>query len=224
MSFCSRLGNLGVKPDILKVVNSCYPLVTYREQDPAESSSSSSEFLIRTAQQRDLLSLAEILADSFHDRTGIMRWTYPLLRMGIYEDLRSRLRSTSPHYVCLVAVDPRQTDSNSPAGTVAGTVEMALRSPYAWQGRGTQYPYISNLAVRKSHRRRGIAQKLLLTCEQTSREWGFPDLYLHVLENNQQARQLYFKLGYRLHEIDSGWSSWLLRHPRRLFLHKTLES
>ncbi|MFB2924233.1 MULTISPECIES: GNAT family N-acetyltransferase [Aerosakkonema] len=179
-------------------------------------------FLIRAAKARDLTALAEILADSFHSRVGIGGWIYPLLRLGIYEDLRTRLQSTSPRYICLVAVEPvttRPTDCDY----LAGTVEMALRSTHPWLPIGLpQYPYVSNLAVRTECRRQGAAQQLLLTCERIALGWGFHDIYLHVLENNHQARRLYFKLGYRLHQVDSSWSSLLLGRPRRLLLHKRL--
>jgi ribosomal protein S18 acetylase RimI-like enzyme len=190
-----------------------------------------SHFQIRPAQSVDLTALAEILADGFHSQEGIFGWAYPLLRLGIYEDLRNRLRSASPHYICLVAYDPAAT-CTSEGDDLTGTVEMAVRSTDLWQCDGNasaksvrcRYPYLSNLAVRPTHQRRGIAQQLLLKCERVALSWGFQDIYLHVLENNHQARQLYFKLGYRLHQVDSSWSAWLLGRPRQLFLHKRLRA
>ena len=206
------------------VVNPCFSFLTPYEPAPAGQDTFAAcacHFTIRTAQAQDLTTLAEILADSFHPRTGIMGWAYPMLRLGIYEDLRNRLRSTSPHYVCLIAVAAVSTVTDS-REELAGTVEIALRSTPSWQSRGTQYPYISNLAVKKSCRRQGVARQLLLACERTSLEWGFSDIYLHVLENNHQARQLYLKSGYQLHLVEPSYSSWLLGRPKRLFLHKHL--
>lgn len=194
-------------------------------QPAAGSSERSSHFQIRAAQPGDLTGLAEILANSFHSRDGILGWAYPLLRLGIYEDLRNRLRSTSPHHICLVAFDPtaRTATQSCPydAGDeLAGTVEMALRSTEPWASNRSRHLYLSNLAVRPTYRRRGVAGQLLLNCERVALSWGFQDLYLHVLENNHQARQLYFKLGYRLHRVDSSWRALLLGQPRQLFLHK----
>lgn len=166
---------------------------------------------IRAAQLNDLTGVAEILTDSFHSQQGILGWAYPLLRLGIYEDLRNRLRSTSPHHVCLVAAI---------GDKLAGTVEMGVRSIELRAS--SSYPYLSNLAVHPDARRQGVAGKLLLNCERVALSWGFHDLYLHVLENNHQARQLYFKLGYQLHSFDSSWSAWLLGRPRQLLLHKHL--
>jgi len=179
-------------------------------------------FHIRAAQSVDLASLAELLADGFHSQDGIFGWAYPLLRLGIYEDLRNRLRSTPPHHICLVAIEDPTATGTSVAEDLAGTVEMSLRSTNLWQCNGSGYPYLSNLVVHSTHRRRGVARQLLLNCERVALSWGFQDLYLHVLENNHQARQLYFKLGYRLHQVDGSWSAWLLGRPRQMFLHKHL--
>jgi ribosomal protein S18 acetylase RimI-like enzyme len=205
-------------------------------QTATGQSQHSSHFQIRAAQSEDLTGLAEILGDSFHSQEGILGWTYPLLRLGIYEDLRNRLRSTSPHHICLVAVDRivRAAAEGCPKGAgdeLAGTVEMTVRSPQPWARNGNaaksvhyRYAYLSNLAVRQTHRRRGVAGQLLLNCERVALSWGFQDLFLHVLENNHQARQLYFKLGYQLYQVDSSWSTWLLGQPRQLFLHKHLSA
>jgi len=206
------------------VVNPCFSFLTPYEPASAGQdavTAGASHFTIRTAQAGDLTTLAEILTDSFHPRTGIMGWIYPMLRLGIYEDLRNRLRSTSPHYVCLVAVSSVSMIAGSQEELV-GTVEIALRSPSSWQPRSSQYPYISNLAVTKSCRRKGVARQLLLACERTALEWGSRNLYLHVLENNHQARQLYLKTGYQLHQVEPSYSAMLLGRPKRLFLHKHL--
>ncbi len=213
-------------PKYFVVVNPCFSFLTPYEPAPAGQdavAASASHFTIRTAQARDLATLAEILTDSFHPETGLVRWLHPLLRLGIYEDLRNRLRSASPHYLCLVAVATDSTVAGSREELV-GTVELTLRSPPSWQSRSSQYPYISNLAVRQSCRRQGVARQLLLACERTSLEWGFQDLYLHVLENNHQARQLYLKTEYQLCRVEPSYSAWLLGRPKRLFLHKNLSS
>ena len=192
----------------------------------AAQSDSTPHFEIRTVQLGDLTGLAGILADSFHVQQGIWGWAYPLLRLGIYEDLRTRLRSPSSQHICLVAAnhtDRAATEDIGSAGNdLAGSIEMALRSTDSWSRNDCRYPYLSNLAVHPTRRRRGVARQLLLKCEQVALSWGYQDIYLHVLENNHQARQLYFKMGYRLHQVDSNWSTWLLGRPRHLFLHKHL--
>jgi GNAT superfamily N-acetyltransferase len=168
----------------------------------------------------DLAELVEVLADSFYPRAGMMRWFLPILRLGVYEDLRYRLRSSLPsNYVCLVAfvfVPSRDKPD------LAGTVEISLRSTNPFQFHSLPYPYLSNLAVRLDVRRQGVAQKLLHACERVALDLGFEDLYLHVLEDNHQARQLYAKAGYQTQQESSFWQCWFLGQPRKLLLHKRL--
>jgi ribosomal protein S18 acetylase RimI-like enzyme len=198
-------------------------------------------FLIRTVRQQDLAMLAEVLASSFHGQEGWMRWVYPLLKAGIQEDLRSRLLTRGPHYACLAAVQPSATPSRTTPAEVGrspqaalslvthrdevilGSVEVALKTPSLLQPWLSKYIYISNLAVKADCRRRGVAQQLLHTCERVALDWGFTDLYLHVLENNHNARRLYEKVGYRLQRIDVNPLSLMLGHPRQLFLRKQLK-
>lgn len=179
-----------------------------------------SSLQVRPATSADLTGLTDVLAESFHSREGLFGWIYPILRLGIYEDSRYRLLTNPDQYLCLVAVIP---GVRSPKPYILGTIEIGLRSRYPWQlSLTSRYLYISNLAVHPQYRQMGIAQKLLASCEQIAHSWGFSNLYLHVLENNHQARGLYYKMGYRLIEIDSGWDSALLGQPRRLFLQKKI--
>lgn len=186
-----------------------------------------SGFSIRVAASNDLTQLADILAMSFHSREGFVEWVYPVLRLGIYEDLKNRLRSKAEHYICLVAELVSRdlgTENYRSPGTqsITGTIEMALRSRFPWQIPSYDYPYLSNLAVHPEYRRQGVAQQLLNNCEDTAREWGFSEIYLHVLENNHAARQLYYQAGYRLQQVDWHWTYWLFGQPRRLFLRKQI--
>lgn len=205
------------------MVNPCFSFVTSHEvaseaqQTPTIDASS---LIIRRAKDRDLITLSEILADSFHSQKGIWRLVYPIWRLGIYEDVRHRLRANSPHYACLVALHPDSFLDDSD-GLLVGTVEIALRSSPSWQTQGYHYPYISNLAVRSSCRRQGVAGQLLLACEDQALAWGFPHLYLHVLDSNHTARQLYRKSGYQLHHVEPSSSLWR-PYPQRLLLHKRL--
>ncbi|AFY53163.1 acetyltransferase [Rivularia sp. PCC 7116] len=177
-------------------------------------------FQIRICTVSDLTSIAQIIAESFHSRDGIWGWAFPLLRLGIYEDLKHRLATSAPHHVCLVAVD---TSTKASLDLVA-TVELSVRLGDAWTYAGTRksYAYLSNLAVHPQYRRQGAARALLTSCEKVASDWGFQDLYLHVLENNHQARQLYFKLGYRMHQIDSNWNTFFFRRSRQILLYKHL--
>jgi ribosomal protein S18 acetylase RimI-like enzyme len=175
---------------------------------------------IRAATSADLASVAQIIAESFHSQKGIWGWAFPLFRLGIYEDLRHRLSSATPHHICLVAVDTTVGGSHQ----IVGTVEMGVRFSDSWAYVHKSFPYLSNLAVHPKYRRHGVASGLLNKCEQVSQEWGFQDMYLHVLENNYQAKQLYFKLGYRVHKVESRWDTFFFNHSKQIFLHKHLHS
>ncbi len=176
------------------------------------------QFQIRAATSADLPGIAQIIAESFHSQKGLWGWAFPLFRLGIYEDLKYRLASMTPHHVCLVAVDTSSTGNHQ----ILGTVELGVRFNDSWTNIQKSYPYLSNLAVHPKYRRYGLASSLLISCEQVCQDWGFEDLYLHVLENNHQARQLYFKLGYRVHGVESNWNSFFFYPSRQIFLHKRL--
>ncbi|MBF2078726.1 MAG: GNAT family N-acetyltransferase [Synechococcales cyanobacterium T60_A2020_003] len=185
-------------------------------------------FLIRTARPHDLRDLSDLLADSFYKPDGQASWLFPLFRLGIYEDLRHRFHEQAPHYACLAAVD-YSTRLNLQAtlgisDIVVGTIELSAKTPKFWNMRTEPYLYISNLAVRPTHRRQGIALKMLTACEQIALDWGFSEIYLHVLETNKDARKLYKKAGYQAESIDTGIGSILFGKPRQLFLRKTLTS
>lgn len=177
---------------------------------------------IRAAQLKDLAALVELLSDSFYPNVGFMRWFLPLMRVGVYEDLRYRLRSSASDYVCLVAVILPSTYETPTTRDLVGTVEITFRSTSPFQFRSLPYPYLSNLAVYSDVRRQGTAQKLLGACESIALEGGFQDLYLHVLEDNHQARRLYEKVGYQVMQAEPLWRGWLFQQPRKLLLHKRL--
>lgn len=182
-----------------------------------EKIQSASPVFIRTAQLQDIKGIAEVLTDCFYPPQSIWSWIRPLFKLGIYEDLRSRLRSENPHYRCFVASQKIITAGGGEREQIIGTVEIGLRSGVQYS---QQIPYISNLAVSPNCRRQGIAQKLLIKCDQVAMEWGLHELSLHVLDNNQPAQKLYFKHGYHLHQIDNCLSSWLFNRPKRLLLIK----
>jgi ribosomal protein S18 acetylase RimI-like enzyme len=150
--------------------------------------------------------------------------------MGIYEDLRSRLRFNNTQYVCLVAVKLNDSSEQSAAKvssqsileTIVGTVEIGPRSTPIWLPSNRQSLYLSNLAVKPEARRQGVALQLLKNAEQIALNWGHKDIYLHVLENNHGARRLYWKAGFRLKQAEFGIVNWLLGQPRQLYLHKQI--
>lgn len=209
----------------------------------------------------DLSDLSAVLANSFYSRQGLMFLLYPLLRLGISEDLRVRLQSNVPHYSCLTAIalvdthrDPAIQTTMPPQNEIAGMVEIALRlrdnlarynaardNPANFSGDKSpseqlkerdcfgshdkyprKYLYISNLAVSPVYRRQGIARKLLLSCEPLALQWGYQEIYLHVLDDNEHAKQLYLKLNYNIDRVEAHRNRWLWPRPKCLLLRKSL--
>lgn len=213
---------------------SSLPMSSSWEPNQQKQTLRNSTVLVRAARQQDLSSLADLLARSFHAQNGSNAWLYPVIRMGIYEDLRSRLRFNNTQYVCLVAVkvnDHSKNDDSKPSSdltaapksaseTIVGTVEIGPRSTPIWLPQYRQSMYLSNLAVKPEARRQGVALQLLRNAEQIALNWGHKEIYLHVLENNHGARRLYWKAGFRLKQIEFGITNWLLGQPRQLYLHK----
>lgn len=210
-------------------------------------------FLIRTASLEDAKALADLLTISFHDQDSWMKYFTPLLRIGIYEDLRHRIRSRISPYACVIATyisdaersseaavslrsdfdgnaeslpeadEPSRPSSGVTPPIIVGTVEMTVKQRL-WGCTRSKYVYLSNLATRPDYRRRGVAGHVLRGCETIAQRWGYRDLYLHVLDDNAGARLLYQKLGYQIRQSDADLVTWLLNRPRQLLLHKHLQN
>jgi ribosomal protein S18 acetylase RimI-like enzyme len=179
---------------------------------------------VRPVCDEEINSVADIITRSFHFDRGWMAWFTPLFKLGIAEDLRHRLRANVPNsnsrnptqQVCSIAVCSEQSHTY-----VVGTVEVGIRNPND-RPRRPRYAYISNLAVSREFRRRGIAQELLIECEQITIDWGYAELYLHVMADNLGGRRLYEKLGYEIVSTETVWSILPWHHPERLFLRKQI--
>ena len=171
-------------------------------------------FTIRQAQIEEIGEISEVITRSFHSCEGLGILIYPFLKLGIYEDIRTRLCNQTKYYACFIAT--------SSTGGITGAVELSLSSAEGWVPQEYQSTYISNLAVSPSYRRQGIAQRLLKNCEKMTKKWGFSEIYLHVLENNWQAQKLYKQCGYQVSRAETSITNWLFNQPRRLLLKKTL--
>lgn len=171
---------------------------------------------IRNANLKDIKALTDVLTLSFHPSAGWLSFLQPILRLGVSEDLRLRLRGAVPYYCCLVAVETTKTPSETKE-KVIGTVEITLKS-----GFNCHYLYISNLAVLETHRRKGVAKKLLKECERIASQWGYNSLNLHVLENNYAAKKLYLSNGYQICENEILWPNWFWVRSEKLFLKKKI--
>ena len=171
---------------------------------------------IRNALASDISDIAETVVYSFYNYSGIFNLLYPLLQLTVGEDLRFRLHSSSALYRCLVATI---TDEQS-RPSIAGTVEISLKNSF-WSPH-SQYPYISNLAVKDIYRRQGIARQLLEKCESIAGSWGYDAVQLHVLNHNNSAKELYLSSGYQIIREETSWNGTFFYSSSRLLLRKKI--
>lgn len=114
-----------------------------------------------------------------------------------------RRRYTSPRNLSLA--DKRSellicTNSNNELMGCAGIeIDIIQKPSEATYGLDPiKGPLMSNLAVGRSFRRRGVAEELVQKAEDIARkEWGFDECYLYVEKRNVPAVKLYQKLGYK---------------------------
>lgn len=71
--------------------------------------------------------------------------------------------------------------------------------------------YISNVAVRESFRRKGLAKRLIAKAEAKARAWGCRAIALHCDLSNPGATKLYTSQGFKIIKIPDG-ANW--PHPR----------
>ena len=90
---------------------------------------------------------------------------------------------------------------NSASGEIYGCAGIEVSNVRTPNGKGIQFqaPLMSNLAVGRKVRRKGIAEDLVQAAEDLAlKEWGYDECYLYVEKRNVPALKLYKKLGYRV--------------------------
>ena len=124
-------------------------------------------------------------------------------RLKFYEEARDR---ELPHVGAVLMVEDRRT------GNVLGFADVGVhthdrdaltfllpkRPEGADDGPGSceRRPYISNLAVSESARRRGVGRFLMEACEREARTWGDDAVWLEVSLSNTGGQAFYEQLGY----------------------------
>lgn len=180
------------KPKCLK--NRLFYLPNEKEQDKEETQS----FFIRESLMVDMGKASEILADGFFkDNTNFL--TYQLERLQTHLSLESGFPQPSTRHQIFVACEVS-------TGQVIGIAEVDARV-HGDDARGTNGPYMCNIAVDGTYQRMGIASALVKQCEEQVREWVCNNsnsenilscsLYLKVRQSNNAAVSMYDKLGYR---------------------------
>jgi len=98
---------------------------------------------------------------------------------------------------------------NDTSGKIIGLVEVclekadgkltpALRYPWDTRKPGIDQPYLCNLCIDTSQRRRGLGTLLCRLAEQMTLDiWRLDNVFLHVEMKNEPAQRLYVGMGYR---------------------------
>lgn len=182
--------------------------------------STPSHTIIRRAKVDDASAIADVITLSFNEFNELTFWMYPLIKIGVAQDLRQRLQSLEEEHIAIVAVNISRRGKEI-YQEIVGTVEVSLRQGYH-RGKKESYIYIANLAVRETNRRQGIASKLLYQCEEIARQKNCDRLRLHVLLGNEVGQKLYLNNGYRVLRIETDLLSLFMAKKRRLLLDKSL--
>lgn len=78
-------------------------------------------------------------------------------------------------------------------------------------------PYIGNVLVDGEFRRRGIGRRLMVRAVEMADGWGKDEVWLHVEEGNERAKEFYKRLGFECALREPEWYERIGR-TRRLLL------
>eukprot|EP00568_Trieres_chinensis_P004927 CAMPEP_0183293428 /NCGR_PEP_ID=MMETSP0160_2-20130417/2116_1 /TAXON_ID=2839 ORGANISM="Odontella Sinensis, Strain Grunow 1884" /NCGR_SAMPLE_ID=MMETSP0160_2 /ASSEMBLY_ACC=CAM_ASM_000250 /LENGTH=288 /DNA_ID=CAMNT_0025454543 /DNA_START=101 /DNA_END=967 /DNA_ORIENTATION=- len=141
-------------------------------------------FYVRKGKFSDLRAVADIFMDAFYEPNSIMYHYHRMLELDRiqnnfpyddkWHDFFVACSSSSDDVVAFVDVDARPSNRRD----------------------APPRPYLSDLAVRKEWRRKGIATHLVVRCEEKTKEMGYDHMYLRVEQSNDAALNMYEKMDY----------------------------
>ncbi|HVS72875.1 MAG TPA: GNAT family N-acetyltransferase [Phycisphaerae bacterium] len=164
------------------------------------SSNSGRELQFARAAQEDLPAVVELcmLVEAQHEAYMPLRWQR---RPGLHEGYLGWLsrRLGDERMLIQVARDPALPGPRdlfgSTGGAVVGCILVTIDKEipiYTY----SEYAFIQDMAVRETHRRRGIAQRLLADAAEWARGHGLSQLRLMVADQNPGARAAFEKAGF----------------------------
>ncbi|KAJ8500789.1 hypothetical protein OPV22_011341 [Ensete ventricosum] len=179
---------------------------------------------IRPVEPGELESTGTLLAETFSEsRLVPVRYAH-LIAFLVKQYLEER-RALEPHVAVLVGFY-KERDAEGPA-QLACTAEISFDARGANAASPTPHPppdcpYICNMAVRKSLRRRRIGWHLLEACEELiTRMKVKSEVYLHCRVVDKGPFEMYRKAGYEVLKTDS-FFIWLSLQRRKHLMCKKL--
>jgi ribosomal protein S18 acetylase RimI-like enzyme len=154
----------------------------------------------------------DFLSDDNEDNEDNQNWILSLLARALSQDNEQSCSSSCSSSATTTIVGAVTIDGNY---LPPGRGRRRYGSSYSSNTKNhtnnhrQRHAYIANLAVRETHRRRGVAERLMLEAEARAREFGCRWAVLHVDERNVAGRRLYGKLGYRTVATQSRWQGWM---------------
>lgn len=158
---------------------------------------SASRWRVRTCEMNELREAAEIQFQGFHRPHGFFILE-ALSQMNFRAEVTSTLslKMMQPEgYKCLVV---EERDRGAVGGIVDVSVQQNKEVLRELPPDVSSYAYLSSMAISEHLRRQGAARALLKAAERTARDWDQAHLALHLHEDNEPARKLYERAGYRL--------------------------
>ncbi|XP_078165959.1 acyl-CoA N-acyltransferases (NAT) superfamily protein [Carex rostrata] len=179
--------------------------------------------LIRPMLETEIDAVSHLLSESFIETLFLPPNYADLLAFLVKNYLLDR-RSLLPHAALLVGIYSNDRD---------GLDELACTAEISFDERGAnsasptpvpppECPYISNMTVKNSLRRKGIGKQLLKTCEDLiCKMTEKRDVYLHCRMVDKTPLSMYKKAGYQIVKTDS-FLVWLTLQRRKYLMRKTL--
>ncbi|KAJ4765327.1 Acyl-CoA N-acyltransferases (NAT) superfamily protein [Rhynchospora pubera] len=187
----------------------------------------SATLLIRPMLDPEIDAVSDLLSQSFIQTLFLPPNYVKLLAFLVKNYLLGR-RALLPHATVLVGIYySADTDAQDQHAQLACTAEISFDERGANAASSTPFPppdcpYICNMTVKDSLRRKGIGKRLLNTCEDLITEMTDKrDLYLHCRMVDEVPLSMYRKAGYQIVKTDS-FLVWLTLQRRKYLMRKTL--
>ncbi|CAK8537001.1 unnamed protein product [Lathyrus sativus] len=180
---------------------------------------------VRVMRDSEVDAIVCLLADSFSESMMFPEGYINVLRFLVKRYLVER-RSSMPHMATLVGFYRGVVDGEDEEMQLAGTVEISFDKnganasiPSPTPPRDS--PYICNMAVEKSLRRRGIGWHLLKASEELiSQMSSLGEVYLHCRMIDEAPFNMYTKADYKIVTTDSILVLLMLQRRKHLMCKK----